>query len=205
MLQGLVTRAARTAHGCCGLRERGGTRGGGGGGARRHQTDRGLARCCFLTCSVSNRNSVPSDLVKKSPRLSLRVSWRPPPIYPYTAYITLTSGGVSICITLLPLASASSMSRTEGHVPLPTAPTPPQGAAPASTVHTPSAVRLPPKLKKTMIFLESVDLVMKPLQSICPKISSRACVRWIIQDSQNILRPAVMMNVPTAENFSVET
>ena len=36
-------------------------------------------------------------------------------------------------------ASASSVSRTEGHVTLPTAPTPPQGAAPTSGANVPQA------------------------------------------------------------------
>jgi hypothetical protein len=63
-------------------------------------------------------------------------------------------------------------------------------------------VRLPPKLMKTTIGLESV---MKPLQSICPKSSCRACVRWIIQDSQNNLHPAVMMSVPLFLKFDAES
>ncbi len=62
-------------------------------------------------------------------------------LYPYTAYsyFTLTNGDVSVCLTLLPLASASSVSRTESQVPPPTALTPPQGAAPTSGASAPQA------------------------------------------------------------------
>jgi hypothetical protein len=124
---------ASGAHGARLLRLAGQGRDTGGGGPLRgdahthHAVERTGAPLLFFDfCSVSNRNSVPSDPLKNHAEPA---SVSAPRIYPYTAYFTLTNGNVSICTTLLPLASASCVSRVS-QVPLPTALAPPQGAAP---------------------------------------------------------------------------